>query len=74
MICYDDYHAIPATPDTQLDEPGQHIFAECQGTEKVKCRETICCGDEYYNIDGLILCKSCGEIYLEYLYKRTAGE
>ena len=73
MICYDDYHAIQQTPEAPIEEPEQRIFAECQGTEHVKCKDSICFGDEYYNIDGLMLCKSCGEIYLEYLYKRTAG-
>ena len=43
------------------------------------CGDTMSCdtpiypGDEYYEVDGYILCGKCGRAYMDELYRRRAG-
>lgn len=61
----------PAFPEPPLEPRYPHTWLSCQDTNG--CNEPIYEGDEYYEIDGYVLCADCGKKYIDELYKHIAG-
>jgi formylmethanofuran dehydrogenase subunit E len=53
-----------------LEPPEDKPKYICEDTSG--CNEPIYEGEDYYRVDGYILCEDCGRRYLDELYKKRA--
>lgn len=69
MISIPDHPAIARTLRTGYPEPMDAPLYLCEDTGG--CGAPIYPGDDYYEVDGFILCEECGRAYLDEKFRRS---